>query len=317
MIKYFANNQSFIVILIPVFVFLHFLMDYYFPAFNLLAIGQENLWNLDFKSIDPFLSKALAFIFICVNAIILNFVFNTLEFYDKFIYLPSILYVLMVFLFPISLRFGEDLLGHFFFILSFYHLLSIRQNDDARNNTFISGLFLGAAATFLPVYALFLLVIWVGVFTIRPFVFREYLLPLIGLFFPFLWVYLVNPFFLDDFFSFESKLNFSRFGAFVIFLPHIVIIILALLANKNILERRLKSSIRYKRVMTVTIFTLLFSASISVLILVFFDTYFYFTIGAAVLPFVLPYAYLNVKHKWLPNTLFYALILINVIKFFY
>src|SRR5690554_615922 len=96
------------------------------------------------------------------------------------------MYVLMVFLFPISLRFGEDLIAHFFFILSFYQLLSIRQNDDARNNTFLSGLFLGAAATFLPIYVTFILLIWLGVFIMRPFVFREYLLPLVALVLPFL-----------------------------------------------------------------------------------------------------------------------------------
>jgi len=315
MIKSFANNQSYIVILIPVFVFLHMLLDHYFPTFSMLAIGQENLWNIDFGSIDPLLSKTAAFIFICINALLLNFVFNTLEFYDKFIYLPSVLYVLIVFLFPISLRFGEDLLGHFFFILSFYHLLSLRQNDDARNNTFLSGLFLGAAATFLPVYSSFIFIIWFGVFTIRPFVLREYLLPLVAMAFPFLWVILVNPFFLDEFFIFDSMLDFSRYGDFVIFLPHIAIVLLTLLANKKILERRLKSSIRYKRIMAITIFTLLFSVALSVAIFILFDSYFYFTTAVVILPFILPYAYLNVKHKWLPNILFYALIILNVVKF--
>src|SRR5690554_506092 len=131
MIKYFANNQSMILVLIPVFVVLRILMDFYVPAFNMLAVGQENLWSLDFEQINPFLSMSLAVVFICVNAILLNFVFHTLEFYDRFVYLPSIMYVLMVFLFPISLRFGEDLIAHFFFILSFYQLLSISQNDHA------------------------------------------------------------------------------------------------------------------------------------------------------------------------------------------
>ncbi|PKR81946.1 hypothetical protein CW751_01005 [Brumimicrobium salinarum] len=283
----------------------------------MLAIGQENLWNLDFNALPPFYSKLLAIVFICINAILLNFVFNSLEFYDKFNYLPSIIYVLLVFLFPISLRFGEDLLGHLFFILAFNQLLSIRQNDDARNHTFLSGLFLGIAATFLPVYFLFIFVIWFGLFTIRPFVFREYLLPLVALIFPFLWIVLVNPYFIDEFFDFDSTLNFSRFGEFLILLPHIVIIVLAILANKKILERRLKSSIRFKRIIAVTFIALLFSASLSVVILLFFDTYFYFTIGAAILPFVLPFAYLEVKNKWLPNILFYALIILNIVKFLF
>jgi len=51
MIKYFSNNNSIVVVLIPVFVFLHILLDFYFPSFNRVAIGQENLWNLDFSAL--------------------------------------------------------------------------------------------------------------------------------------------------------------------------------------------------------------------------------------------------------------------------
>src|SRR5690554_4636886 len=168
MIKHFANNNSIVVVLIPVFVVVHMLLDHYFPSFYMATVGQENLWNLDFSALPLLTSRGLALVFICANAILLNFVFNTLAFYDKPIYLPSLLYVFTVFLFPISLRFGEDLVGHLFFILSFYKLLSMQKNDDARDNIFLSGLFLGTAATFLPAYTAFILIIWVGLFTIRP-----------------------------------------------------------------------------------------------------------------------------------------------------
>ena len=317
MIKYFSNNNSIVVVLIPVFVFLHILLDFYFPSFNRVAIGQENLWNLDFSALKETNSRILAFVFICVNAILLNFVFNTLSFYDKFIYLPSILYVLMVFLFPISLHFGEDLVGHLFFILSFYHLLSIQQNEDARNNSFLSALYLGAAATFLPIYIAFFLVIWFGLFTIRPFIWREYILPIVGFIFPFLWVMLVNPFFLEEMFSFNSYLTHTNVGDFVIYFAYLIVIFMALMANKKILERRIKSSIRYKRIISVTFVSLLLAAIGSTLILIFYDTYFYFTIAIAILPFILPYAFLNVIRTWLPNTMFYLLILLNVVKFCY
>lgn len=317
MIKYFANNNSFVVILIPIFVALHMLMDHYFPAFDMTQVGQENLWNLDFDLISFWPSRALTLVFICTNAILLNFVFNKLSFYDKFIYLPSLTYIFMVFLFPISLRFSEDLIGHFFFILSFNQLLTIEQNEDARNQSFLSGLFLGTAATFLPIYVTFIAVIWIGLFIIRPFVLREHLLPVVGLTFPFLWVILVNPFFLEEMFSFNSYLNHTNVGDFVIYVGYLIVVIIALMANRKILERRLKSSIRYKRIISVTFFALLFAATLSTLLLVTHDTYFYFTIAVAILPFVLPYAFLNVSRTWIPNSLFYILMLLNVIKFFY
>ena len=317
MIKYFANNNSFVVILIPLFVFLHMLLDYYFPSFDMSTIGDENLWHFDFSSLDPMISRFMAAVFICINAILLNFVFNSLSFFDKFIYLPSVLYVLMVFLFPISLRFGEDLVGHLFFILSLNQLLSIQQNHDARNNAFLSAFFLGIATTFLPVYSSFILIIWFGLNTIRPFFLREYLLPIFGFIFPFFWVVLVNPFFFEEMFSFNSNLSHKGIADFVIYLAYLIVVILALLANKKILERRIKSSIRYKRIILITIGSLLFGASISTLILIFYDTYFYFTVVLVILPFILPYAFLNIKRNWIPNTMFYLLIVMNIVKFFY
>ncbi|WP_107039555.1 hypothetical protein [Brumimicrobium mesophilum] len=317
MIKYFANNNSFVVLLIPIFVGLHILLDYYFPSFDMTTIGQENLWKLDFNAIQPLTSRIFVLIFICANAILLNFVFNSLSFYDKYVFLPSILYVLMVFLFPISLKFGEDLIGHLFFILSFYQLLSIQQNEDARSNAFLSALFLGAASTFLPIYSAFIVIIWFGLFTIRPFVFREYVLPVFGFIFPFLWVILINPFFLEEMFTFNSYLSYADVGDYITYVAYLIIIILAILANKLILERRVKSSIRYKRIISVTFVSLLFAAVISSVILIAHDSYFYFTITIAILPFILPYAFLSAKRKWFPHSLFYLLIILNVVKFFY
>lgn len=317
MIKYFSDNKSYILVLIPLFVLGHMLLEHYFPTFDVLSVGQENLWKIDFEQFNFYLSKALVLILLCLNAILINFVFNKIEFFNKFVYLPSILYILIVFLFPMSLRFGEDLIAHFFFVLSFYHLLEIHQNEDARNNTFLSGLFLGIASTFLPVYATFIFVIWFGIFTLRPFVMREYILPIVGLLFPFLGVVLVNPDFLYNYFSVDSFLDYSQFGNYFIFIPIIMIGMLTLFAYKKMVEYRTKSSIRFKKINTITIFTFLFSMALSTAILIFFDSYFYFTVGIIVLPFILPYAYLNVKHKWLPNSLFYGLIILNIIKFFY
>lgn len=317
MIKYFSDNKSFILVLIPIFVLANMLLEHYFPTFDVLAKGQENLWDIDFKQMAPFLSKALAFALLCINAILLNFIFNKIEFYNKFVYLPSILYALIVFLFPMSLHFGEDLIAHFFFILSFYQLLEIYQNEDARNRSFLSGFFLGIASTFLPVYTTYIFVIWFGLFTIRPFVLREYILPVVGLLFSYLWVVLVNPDFFQHYFSFKSLLNYSQFGNYFIFLPVAIIGILTLFAYKKMIDYRTKSSIRYKKINSITVFTFLFSIALSSAILFFFDTYFYFTVSIVVLPFILPYAYLNVKHKWLPYSLFYGLIILNIIKFLY
>ncbi len=317
MIKLFANNEPYIFILIPLMVAGHLILDIYFPSFEMLAIGQENLWDLDFKMMPSYFSRVGAFFFICLNAYLLNYVFNTHEFYDRNTYLPSLIYILLVFLFPMSLRLGEDLIAHTFFILSIHQLFNIKQNEDARHMTFLAGLFTGFAITFLPVYAYFLIFIWIGTLSIRPPVIRELLLPLFGVMIPLLWVFLVDQNFYTSLVSFESKLDYSKYGNILIYIPHAIVLVLIVLSNRNILERRSKSSIRYKRILGLVIYTLLFSILISIGILIFFHSYFYFTVGAVILSIILPYAYLGARYKWLPSSLLYILLIVNLVKFLY
>lgn len=295
----------------------HLILDIYFPSFEMLAIGQENLWDLDFKLMPLYFSRIGAFFFVCLNAYLLNYVFNTHEFYDRNTYLPSLIYILLIFLFPMSLRLGEDLIAHTFFILSIHQLFNIKQNEDARHMTFLAGFFLGFAITFLPVYAYFLIFIWIGTLTIRPPVMREILLPIFGVIIPLLWVFLVDQHFYTSLISFESKLDYSKYGNILIYIPHAIVLLLIILSNRNILERRSKSSIRYKRILGLVIYTLLFSIIMSIGILIFFQSYFYFTVGAVILSIILPYAYLGARYKWIPSSLLYILLIVNLVKFLY
>jgi hypothetical protein len=216
-----------------------------------------------------------------------------------------------------SLRFGEDLVGHTFFILAIHHFFNIKQNENAMNSTFLIGFFIGLASTFLPIYIYFLFFVWLGIISIRPFIWREFLLPIVGALTPIIWVFLIDQQFYILFIGFDSGLDYSRFGNILVLIPHVIVIALIIISNRNIIKRRLKSSIRYKRLMGLVLYTLLFSVLSGSVVLVFFNTYFYYTIGAVILSIVLPYAYLGAKRKWFTAFLFYILILLNVVKFMY
>ena len=315
MIKLFGSNQPFVLVLIPIMVLGHFTLDAFFPSFELLASGQENLWELDFNLLSTTYSRIGAFILISINAILVNRVFNTHEFYERNTFLPSLIYLLLVFLFPLSLRMQEDLIAHTFFILCLSKLFDIKQNDDARRSTFLSGLFLGCAVTFLPIYIYFLVFIWMGTISIRPFVLREFLLPLLGVVLPLGWVAFIDANFYYSFIELESSLDYSRFGNFLIFIPHLIVALLSIIGYKNILERRLKSSIRYKRIVGLTTYVFLFSIISASLVTVITGSYFYFTIGAVILSIILPYSYLDTKRKWIPTILLYGLLALNILKF--
>lgn len=317
MIKLFGSNQPFVLALIPIMVLLHFTLDAFFPSFELLASGQENLWHLDFNKLSVLYSRIGAFILLTLNAILVNRVFNTHEFYDRNTFLPSLVYLLLVFLFPLSLRMQEDLIAHTFFILCLSKLFDVKQNDDARQSTFLSGLFLGCAITFLPIYIYFLVFLWMGTLSIRPFVLREFILPFLGVILPLGWVAFIDLDFYHSFIQFKSSLDYSRYGDIIIFIPHILVIILSIFGYKNILERRLKSSIRFKRIVGLTTYVFLFSIISATLVSVINGSYFYFTIGAVILSIILPYAYLDTKRKWIPAFLIYTLLAFNILKFIY
>lgn len=317
MIKQFADNKSIIVLLIPLFVLIHLILGHYLFPFQSVTLGQENLWGLNFNALPLFSSSLLAGIFICLNAVLLNYVFNTFDFFDRLNYLPSFFYVLLVFLFPISFHFCEDLMAHTFFILSLYQLLRIQQNEDARNLSFLAGLFLGISVTFLPEYIVLLLALYFTIFTIRPFVFREFLLPLLGIAFPLLWVYIVNPAFLSNFLSGSSFLAYTPSEQLEIALAALVVACLTIYSYRQLLLRMSKNSIRHKKTINIISFAFFCAFGVMVFFFLFFKTYFYCTILLAILPFILPFSYLHNKAKWLPETLIYLLIIINLMKFLY
>ncbi|MBW7867081.1 MAG: hypothetical protein H3C31_02015 [Brumimicrobium sp.] len=316
MIKQFASNNPLVLTLIPVLVLVHLVLGFYFPNFSNLMEGSDNLWNIDFYAIPMLYSKIIAFFLICGNAFLLNYIFNSIEFYDRLTFIPSILYISLLFLFPISLQLSEDLISHLFFIIYLYHIFKIKQNDDARNSSFLAGFFLGISASFLPVFSIFLILIHIALIIIRPFSLREHLLPSIGFIIPFLWIPLVNMDFLQNLILFRSQLHYSNVNIGILIVTIVVVGILIIIAHKKILERRFKSSIHFRKMNSITLIAFFLTIFTCIFILGVSDSYFYITISVTVLPFILSYAFLDLRIKWVSYILFYCLLAINVIKFF-
>lgn len=317
MIKFFSSNQSIVLVLIPLMVAVHLLLDFYFPIVDYTIFKQENLWGLNFYTFPPILSKILAFILVSLNAILINFVFNSLEFYDRNTFLPSVIYVLIVSLFPSSIYFSEDLIGHFFFILTFYQILSIQQNDDARGLAFFSGLLLGIAFSFIPLYGAFLLIAIIVLFSIRPFLLREHLLVYFGFSIPVIWLFFVNPNWIVQLLAFNGTKDFFNFNDYIMIGLGIALLSLILLGVRGMLNRSSKSSVKFKRLVSVSILSFFYFFIAGMILSIFHHTFSYFIVGTIVLPFILPYAFLKLRRNWVSNFFFYLLLLVNIIKFFF
>lgn len=316
MVTIFSKNNPIAIIILPIMVLGHLLLGTYYPISNVENIAQENLWELNFHQLQPIFSKILTFVFICMNAFLINYIFNKLEFNNRFIYLPGVFYVLLLFLFPFSLYFNEYLIVHTFLGLSFYHLLQVNQNDDARNNLFLSGLFLGIATTFSPPSALFLAIVLISLFSIRPFSLREHLLPLIGFATPFLWIPIINWDWWTDLLIFIPDEEPLISNSFVL-AGYILLVIFILFSIKVVLDKRTISSVIFKRISSITLFTFLSFLGLALLMSIVHETSIYFVLCTVTLSFILPYPYINMKRKWFPNIVFYLLIILNICKFFY
>lgn len=324
MIKAFAGNIVFVLVLIPLLIAANLTLEYFFNAFNASALHITNLLDADLTPNANWLNISLVVILLTINAVLINFTFNSHEFYDRNTYLPSLLYILIAGFFPLSIYVNGELLAQTFLILAINQLFIIRQNEDAKKWVFNTALFIGFAYAFNPVYFIFLLVLFIVLFNIRPFVFREFILGIIGFFIPVLWLFLyrlvvesdVNlVFFTSSLINHQAYLDFDRLPLWIIISPHILVLPLLGMAFYFLSKRFSKSSIRFKRLIQNSIVLLIATAAVSILLWFFADSYYYFSMGAIILPLILPYAYLESKNKTFSLVFLYLICALHIVKF--
>lgn len=123
-----------------------------------------------------------------VNALLLNGIYNRNGFQEKNTYLPALLYVVFQsffhsFYFLTGLGIATTLL-----ILAFWQLLKLDQNTDGRKAVFNASILLGVSATFYPLLLVSIPFLFGMIWILRPFVFRESALAIIGFVTPLIYV---------------------------------------------------------------------------------------------------------------------------------
>lgn len=315
MIRLFASNTVFVLFLVPILFTVNLLLENQFISITPSVNHATDLWGITFHNLSTFVSNIILIIVLSVNAILINYIYNKHEFYERNTYLPSLLYLLIVCFFPISINLNGDLFAHLFIILALHELLNVKQSDDSRRTAFNAGVFIGLATTMNPVFLYFLPVFSLSLLSIRTFIFREHLLAIIGFIIPFLWLYYVNPGFYGSLFKFNAHLDYESLSNYILIAPNVIIVLLLILSYRSIGLRMTKSSIRFKRLMTMVLYLFLLSIISSAIIFSFFKSYFYVSSIAIALAIILPYAYNDSKKKLLPAILVYVLLVFQLAKF--
>lgn len=130
------------------------------------------------------LSKILAFIFILFQA------FQMVRLNGKFIliqertFLPAFIFLLLVsFYFP-HLQFSEYIFGSLFMFIILDGLFSSYKSEANSWKFFEAGLWIGIGSLFYARFIYFLPFIWISQVILRPFFWREWVLPVAGIFVP-------------------------------------------------------------------------------------------------------------------------------------
>lgn len=317
MIKLFSKNIVFVLALLPLIILINILLENYYPTFNNSGEHLTNLWGIEFNELPLIVNKLIVVCFLTLNAVLINFSFNQHDFFERPTYLPSLIYVLLATFFPFSVSVNGELFAQTFIILSINQLFKItKQTEDIRSNVFNASFLIGVAGTFNPIYIYFLLIVFIFLIRLRPFVFREFLLGLIGIIIPFMFLWFFNQDFYTSLVFFDATLNYEKLALILLLFPNALVLLLFIFSYRFILIRFTKSSIRFKRLMNIVLLILILISSIVGLLFSIYETYYYFSVGIFVLAILLPYSYLDAKTKLFSTLLFYGLIAFTVIKFF-
>jgi hypothetical protein len=265
---------------------------------------------------ETILSQILAPLIILSNALLLNAIFNRNGFMEKNNYLPALLYIVGKSYFHSYYFVNGFGLAETFMILAFMQIFKLDQNTDGRKAVFNAAFFAGIAASFYPILLLFIPFLFIIVWILRPFVFRESALIAVGFLIP-----LVYAGCYSTLFGIPIKgSSFTGFPAEWKF-PDLYVITGGLfllgIATISPLSQKLgQSSIRLKKLFRVIVWMILFYTLVSGLELLMLGKLDAPSYIIGWFAFFITYGFGLKQVRQFPSFIFYLLLIFSVGKFF-
>lgn len=149
------------------------------------------------------LNFILTFIFLNINAFLINRFFNKSHFFSKTTNIPAIVYLILI-SFSHYLYFAPYIIEHLLLILLITTLLNLNQNESAIDISFKMGLIIGVLYCLSPYYSILFPFTWLALLISKAFKVKEWLVYLLGLCIPLIWFYSLH-------FLFDSPFEFSLY----------------------------------------------------------------------------------------------------------
>lgn len=267
--------------------------------------------------IYPLFQTAMAGLLITINAFMINLIYNTNEFLERNSYMSSLLYVVLMSFYHSFYSLDGLLIGHSCIILMLFQFFKLRQNEDGRRHIFNGALFAGVAASFHPPMVAFFPVLMIMVWSIRPFIFRETMLGLIGFGIPLIYagVYLWYSGHKIELKILEQTTNYTNQQTDFLVMA-VLFTLLFLLSLFTIQGRMQKSTNRLKKLVRMLWWLVLVGISFGVVDFVIFGQIERFSFLMLPLSFFLTFSFSHKTFGVMASFLFYLTFAYSLIKFF-
>lgn len=316
MLKLFLGNRAGALVVLPFIVLIYIYINAQTNYYNQGATISFGFWgemNNDFS----IFSKISGGLVVTINALLINWIFNTNQFYDRNIYLPSLLYVVLMSFYHSLYSVDGLLIAHTFLILLLDQLYKLVQNTDGRKTVFNGALFAGIAATFHPPLFVFTPVFTAMVLIIRPFVVREFFLLLTGLLVPAIYALLYYNYFNHtiDLQLLKQASNYQKKHLDFI-ITACLFVLLFLFSLYGIRSKMQKSSIRLKKLVRVIWLFVFIAVLLGSWDYFMFQQIERFSFLMIPLSFFLPFSFTTKKNHFITLILFYLTFAYSFVNFF-
>ncbi len=311
----FLGNRAGVLLLIPVLVTVYFFLNHKTNYYLAETTANLGLWGE--TVVFPISGNLIAAFLICTNALVINWMYNTNEFLERNSYISSLLYVVLVSFYHSFYSVDGLLLAHTCLILMLYQFFELRQNEDGRRHVFNGAFFAGLAASFHPPMVALIPFILIMIWNIRPFIFRETFLALIGFSIPLLYsgLYLWYSGHSIELKILEQVTNYYKKQTDFL-VTAVLFTLLFLLSLVSISGKMQKSSIRLKKLVRILWWLVAVGILFGLGDFLFFRQIERFSFLMIPLSFFLTFSFNNKTFGIAASVLFYLTFLYSLINFF-
>lgn len=317
MLKFLLKDQLLILVLLPLLVLAYLLINQQTQYFEVKSVLNFGLWgSFTLKSIEHYFTY-ISGLLVLINAYLLNNIFNKNGFYEKNSYIIAVLYVILLSYYHTFYVIDGLLLSQSFIILALFQLFKLDYSTDARRIAFNVGFLIGIGVTLFPPLLVILPFLWFMITRIRPFIFRELFLTIIGVGVPLIYAVSYNYIYFRkvEFQIIKSTESYTQ-KEFIFLGSLILFSILVLSSIFGIQAKSRKSSIRFRKNIAMLVTLLVLGIALGTVDWVVFKQYEWFCFIVIAIVLFLPFSYYNSRFKFVSYLLFYVTLLFSILKFY-